>query len=119
MEILEIKKLLKERKITYAKLSQLSGVPLSTLNDIFRGKTPSPRIDTIRAIETALDISSPTAWTPDELSQNITSTRRVEITPEEDDLLYLYRRIQRELGDAGTKTFKEMGELLLQIKKAP
>ncbi len=64
MDILEIKKYLKEHKITYKMLAEMSGVPESTLKNIFGGFTPNPRIDTIEAIERALGInekSSPAA----------------------------------------------------------
>lgn len=57
MEIMEIKKFLKEHKITYKMLAEMSGVPESTLKNIFGGFTPNPRIDTIEAIERALGIN--------------------------------------------------------------
>lgn len=57
MDILEIKKYLKEHKITYKMLAEMSGVPESTLKNIFGGFTPNPRIDTIEAIERALGIN--------------------------------------------------------------
>lgn len=57
MDILEIKKYLKEHKITYKMLAEMSGVPESTLKNIFGGFTPNPRMDTIEAIERALGIN--------------------------------------------------------------
>lgn len=57
MEIKEIKKELKTRKLSYEKLSLLSGVPLNTLKNIFSERTPHPRIDTMQAIEKALGIA--------------------------------------------------------------
>lgn len=57
MDILEIKKYLKAHKITYKKLSEMSGVPESTLKNIFGGFTSNPRMDTIEAIERALGIN--------------------------------------------------------------
>ena len=47
---------LKQKNITYEKLSEMSGIPLNTLKNIFRGKTEHPRIDTIQAIERALGL---------------------------------------------------------------
>ena len=55
-DILKIKECLKQRKITYSQLAEMSGVPLNTLKNIFGGFTPNPRIDTINAIETALGL---------------------------------------------------------------
>lgn len=118
MSIKEIKEYMKKNKITYETLSKTAGIPLTTIKYIFSGKTPNPRIDTMNAILTALELND-SAWTSDEIANGISSTIRVNVTPDEDDLLYLYRRIQRELGEAGAKTYKEIGELLLQIKKPP
>lgn len=47
----------KELGITFETLSQLSGVPVQTLHNIFRGHTATPRIDTVQAIERALGLS--------------------------------------------------------------
>lgn len=57
MEIKEIKNILKERKITYIQLAEMSGVPLQTLRAIFANKgNRLPRLDTMRAIESALGL---------------------------------------------------------------
>lgn len=56
MEIYKLKEILKKRKITYAKLSEMSGVPIQTIQKIFSGNTTAPRIDTLDKIEKALDI---------------------------------------------------------------
>lgn len=56
MEVFEIKKYLKEHKISYAELSEKSGVPIQTISKIFAGITPNPRIDTMQAIEKALNL---------------------------------------------------------------
>jgi transcriptional regulator with XRE-family HTH domain len=58
MDIENIKKFMKEKKITYDTLSQLSGIPVNTIKNIFRGKTQNPRIDTMQAIEKALGINN-------------------------------------------------------------
>ena len=57
MDIMELKKYLKEHKITYKMLAEKSGVPESTIKNIFGGFTQNPRIDTIEAIERALGIN--------------------------------------------------------------
>lgn len=58
MEICKLKEILKKRKITYAKLSELSGVPIQTIQKIFSGNTTAPRIDTIEAICKALKLDN-------------------------------------------------------------
>lgn len=51
-----IKKLLKERKISYPNLSKMSGIPKSTISQIMCGYISNPRIDTIEAIYNALGL---------------------------------------------------------------
>ena len=53
MDILDLKKLKKTLKITNEEISARSGIPKRTIEDIFRGKTKNPRIDTMQAIERA------------------------------------------------------------------
>lgn len=52
-----IKKLRLENKLTLAKLSELSGVGQSTINDIENGKAKNPKTDTLTKLANALDVS--------------------------------------------------------------
>lgn len=52
------KKRKKELHLTFEQLSDISGVPLQTLHNFFRGHTANPRIDTMQAIERALGLCS-------------------------------------------------------------
>jgi len=54
----ELNNLRKEKKISFEKLSELSGIPKSTIEKVLLEITPHPRIDTVQAIEKALGISS-------------------------------------------------------------
>ena len=56
LTVQEIKDYLRKNRITYAVLSEKSGIPEGTLKNIFSGFTKSPRIDTIIAIEKALGL---------------------------------------------------------------
>ncbi len=51
MNIEEMKRRKKEKGYTYAQMSELSGVPLGTLQKVFNGETSSPRYDTLLALE--------------------------------------------------------------------
>lgn len=51
MTIEEMKKKKKEKGYTYAQISELSGVPLGTIQKIFSGETTSPRYDTLQSLE--------------------------------------------------------------------
>ena len=85
---------LKQKNITYEKLSEMSGIPLNTLKNIFRGKTEHPRIDTIQAIERALglyternanSVAEQKEKAPQEYPAGLTSDERI--------LLDYYRRL--------------------------
>ena len=51
MTVEEMKKRKQEKGYTYAQISELSGVPLGTVQKIFSGETTSPRYDTLQALE--------------------------------------------------------------------
>lgn len=56
--IAKIKAYMKTNGITYEELSEKSGIPVSTLNYIFTGRTAHPRVDTMRAIEATLGLDN-------------------------------------------------------------
>ena len=51
MTIEEMKKKKQEKGYSYARMAELSGVPLGTIQKIFSGETASPRYDTLLALE--------------------------------------------------------------------
>ena len=53
----EIKKYMKDNGITQIKLSEMSNIPLGSLRNIFSGRVPNPRVDTMQAIENALGLN--------------------------------------------------------------
>ena len=55
MTIEEMKKRKKELGYTNEKVSELSGVPLGTVQKIFAGVTESPRYDTLQALKEVLE----------------------------------------------------------------
>lgn len=71
----EIKSAMKQKGITYNALSQLSGIPLSTIKKILSGHTKNPRIDTLQALLDAVGGESGHQYV------------RVELTQEEADRL--------------------------------
>lgn len=84
MTIEEIKHYLKMNKMTYKDLAEKCNVPESTLKNLFSGATKNPRIDTMQAIERALDINEPiNNYTP----------RSNYLTEDEKRLLNAYRNL--------------------------
>lgn len=51
MTIEELKKMKQQKGYSYAMMSELSGVPLGTIQKIFSGETEHPRYDTLQALE--------------------------------------------------------------------
>ena len=80
MQIAQIKSYMKHNKITYEQLSKKSEIPLNTLKNIFSGRTPNPRIDTVQAIEKALGLDTP-QWTAEDrvLGVQDTITRQLPL----------------------------------------
>lgn len=58
MTIEELKKRKKELKMTLQEISDISGIPKRTVDDIFSGHTQNPRLDTVQAIARALGIDN-------------------------------------------------------------
>ena len=54
MDIKDLKRLKREAGLTNAEISDLSSVPISTVNKIFSGATENPRYATLLAIEDVL-----------------------------------------------------------------
>ena len=54
MTIKQMREIKEKRGYSYAQLSEYTGVPAITLQKIFSGKTKSPRIATLNAIEKVL-----------------------------------------------------------------
>ena len=95
-KIIELKKLLRERKITYKELSERTNIPEGTLKNIFSGFTKNPRIDTIQTIENAL--ATDTKTYDFEIVNTYTSN-------EEEEILDMYRKLSKENKSVILKNF--------------
>ena len=81
-ELIEAKK---AQKITLDEISARSGIAKRTIEDIFRGATKHPRVDTMQAIERALGLDAPAPEVSKETQQLFTLLN--ELT--EDELVEL------------------------------
>lgn len=70
MEIKEIKNYIKQQKLTYAKVAELSGLSLGTIKEVFSGRTKNPRLDTMNAICKALGLDYEVPLQPTILSND-------------------------------------------------
>lgn len=92
MDTVEIwKQRKKEIGMTNKDISEKSGIPLRTIEKIMCRQTGFPRIDTAQAIEQALGLSQ------EEITSGATlSPKTVNISPDEDELLNLYRGLSKD-----------------------
>lgn len=60
MDLTEWKKAKKQKGMTIADIAEKANLPKGTVQNIFAGYVPSPRLDTVRAIERALGIDNST-----------------------------------------------------------
>lgn len=97
MDIEYLKNRKKQIKMTLDELSLKSGIPKRTIEDIFRGSTKHPRIDTLQAIERALGIE--TKNPPDNLSGGAAEWMELynTLTDENKDLLVSMVKVFAEL----------------------
>ena len=86
MNIEILKRILKERKITYAELSALSGISIYTIKSIFCGRSKNPTIDTVNAIKRALGLNTDENG---DIAQNY-------ITQDEERILKIYRSLDEK-----------------------
>lgn len=117
MELQATKAYLKANKITYEQLSEKSGIPLNTIKNILSGRTPNPRIDTIQAIERALDLNpSSIEWTNEEKAAGVVPNYREKLSADETEIIDMYRAIKSEKGEQATHAIKVMMQALLNGK---
>ncbi len=116
MNIETLKKVKKEKKITYEQLSQMSGIPISTIYDLFRGVTTAPRIDTVVAIEKALGLKPTAEWAEEEKALGV-GRHATYLTEEEYEWLELRSEVLRTHGEKYLQTLITMIKAV--IEKVP
>ena len=87
ISIEEIKKYMKENKISQIQLAEKSGIPLQTIRKVLCGITQTPRIDTMNAIITALGIEEKDARTPAPKSLEYLISDLRNLSPEKQEKL--------------------------------
>ena len=107
-----LKKAKKEKKMTFEQLSDKSGVPLSTLYDLFRGVTTAPRIDTMQAIESALGIRD--SLTNEERAAGAVHNAKISVDPDELAWLHLRDEIIAKMGIEYLNTLIKLLEKMIE-----
>ena len=112
MDINLYKQSLKERGWTYRDLARETGISLTNISRIMAGIVTDPRLSTIEAIEKALGINIYNI-SPEERVAGASLTRRVNVTPIEDDLLYAFRKLGKKHGEEMQRSIITMIEKML------
>lgn len=107
----------KEQNITLDELSKMTEISISTLKDIFRGKTTSPRIDTVQAIERALGLTSPTLeWTDEEKALGV-GNHKTALSAKEWRVLEAFSELERVKGEAFAENMLQIIESIPHSEK--
>lgn len=70
INISDIKKYMKDKRISQVELAEKSQIPLGTLNAIFSGRRKTPRLDTMNAICNALGLQYDVPLQPTIIDEN-------------------------------------------------
>lgn len=117
MEIQAIKQYMKNNKITYNELAQRTGLSKSCITKIFAGYAKYPRIDTMQAIERALDLNpSSIEWTSEEKAAGVVPEYREKLSADEMEIIDMYRAVKSEKGEKATHAIKVMMQAFLDGK---
>ena len=100
---------LKKNSYQYAYIAERSNIPKGTIQNIFAGYINNPRIDTVQAIERALDLNKEPEWTDEEKAQGVGS-HSVKLSADEWEWLEL----RSELLEAGGQEYLDTITTLLQ-----
>lgn len=116
MDISIMKARKKELKMTLDDISAKSGIPKRTLEDIFRGATKNPRIDTMQAIEAALELNtSPIQWTEEEKAAGV-GAHGTNLSNDEWEWLELRSAIIEAKGEKGLRAIQVIIQTYLDGK---
>ena len=85
MNIEELNKIRKEQNLSIEELAKKAKLPKSTIEKILFGVVKHPRIDTMQAIERALNLFSDSTEikiTPEDRTLGVRDTIKISVTPE-------------------------------------
>ena len=101
------KKRKKEMHLNYDKIATQAGISKRTVEDIFRGYTTTPRIDTVEAIESVLGLNQQPKWTEEEKTLGV-GKYKTNLSEDEWEWIEIRSEILRIHGEEYLKTVKTM-----------
>lgn len=90
----EWRKRKKELHLRFEDISQQSGIPMSTVQDLFQGRTRSPRVDTVNAIARVLGLQKPRSE-----DNSVASNSSLVLSEKEARMLSAFRRLVPAMQD--------------------
>lgn len=114
MDLSAWKKAKKEQKLNYEDIARLSGVPITTVKNVFCGYTATPRIDTVEAIERALGIRVSDGITEEDLAAGHSENITVSITADIYEWIEIGINIREE---KGKEFFESLKKVVSEISK--
>lgn len=109
MNIELYKQALKERGWTYKDLAEKTNISHCNISRIMAGIVSNPHYSTIEAIEKALGINLYDVTT-DERAAGAILTRKANITPIEDEMLFQFREVGKRRGEDAQRALITIAE---------
>lgn len=115
-----LRALRQEKLLTIAKTAESLGIPFETYRSYEIGRNQAD-YDTLIRIAEFYDVSvdyllGREGFTAEERAAGISETRKEDITPIEDDLLYVFRNIGKRYGEQAQRDYITVGENMLKLK---
>ncbi len=115
-----LRKLRKSKGLTQTEIAQFIGI---TQNSYSYWENDKVKIDNASIIKLAdffgvsVDyILGRAEFTPEERAAGFSETRKMTVTPIEDDLLYVFRQIGKRFGEQAQRDYITVGENMLKLK---
>lgn len=106
MDITTLNEERKKRKITVAELAARANLPKGTVEKILFGIVKNPRLDTVQALEKAL-----------EKDEDTVEINKISVNALQKELLTLFNEIGEKFGKEKQLFVIEMEKTILQMKK--
>lgn len=115
-----LRTLRKEKNLTIAKTAELLAMPFETYRSYEAGKNQAD-YETLVKLADFFDVSvdyllGRNELTPAERAAGLSKTRKMNVTPIEDDLLYVFRQIGKRFGEQAQRDYITVGENMLKLK---
>lgn len=115
-----LKKLRKSKGLTQTEIAKFIGI---TQNSYSYWENDKVKIDNASILKLAdfFDVSvdyllGRNELTPAERAAGLSETRKMNVTPIEDDLLYVFRQIGKRFGEQAQRDYITVGENMLKLK---